>query len=176
MKKYLSDSVRQASTLAVIYIIFGFIMCFFGRGIIMSAARILGLIVMLYGIYQLYLYFGQKFSATPVSLIYGLACAILGLIAAARPGFIVSFIPKIIGIIAVFNGAIQVQRSMMLKDSGYSGWLFNAIVAVVMILGGLYLFFRPFSIINIVLRGCGIFLIVEGVFMLLQSGETKKYL
>lgn len=176
MKDYLKQTANQSASLALIYIIGGLIMCFFSASILRTLVRIIGGLVLAYGAYQLYLYFSKNSQRSMVSLTYGIPCLIAGAVLLFKPGFLISFFPIIVGIIMVINAVLQLQRSFLLKDAQFTGWGINAIGALILLAGGLFLIFNPMRTVSWLFKLGGIFLIAEGIFMLLQSSETRKYL
>ncbi len=175
MKEYLRETSRQSASLALIYIVTGIVMCFFSSTILTTLVRVIGIALIAYGAYQLYLYFGKGLRQGAF-LFYGIPCVIAGAVLIWRPSFLIAFFPIIVGVIMVINGIFQIQKSFMLKDAGFDGWKFDAIGAAVLLAGGIFLVFNPMRTVSWMFKAGGIFLIVEGGFMLWQSFETRKYL
>ena len=57
MNSFFKQTESQTRIFALVYIVFGFILCFFNKSILFTATRIIGGVLLLYGAYQLYLYF-----------------------------------------------------------------------------------------------------------------------
>lgn len=176
MKSYLQQTTKQTASLALLYILGGIFMCFFSAEVLINLVRVIGACFLIYGIYQAYLYFAHRTLNSSAAILYSIPCIIGGLILLARPTWLISFFPIVVGVIMLINGILQIQRSMILKDARFTGWGFNTLFAIVLMIGGAFLIFNPMGAVKNLLKIGGIFLIVEGIFMLIQSFETKKYL
>lgn len=172
---FLSPSPRQTQLAALVFLIFGILLCFFGAGILLDAARILGIFMVLYGGWQLYEYFIRRRSSNAAMLIQGIPLVIIGLVFAIAPRTLVSIFPIAVGFVVIFNAIVQMQKSFMLKDAKDPGWMGSFIIAVVMLLAGILLLLRPIQALSYVLRIAGVALIAEAIFMFVQSLQEQKY-
>lgn len=177
MKNYfIQPSPGQTQMMALIYFIFGIILCFFGSSILLGAARVLGIVMVVYGIYLLYLYFGKRANTSTVPLIEGLPTLVIGLVIAISPAALVSIFPVVIAILIIFNSIVQMQKSFILKDMHDPSWMMGLVFSIIMLLAGIILLLRPIQALSYVLKVVGVVLIVEAIFMLIQSFQEKKYM
>lgn len=177
MKKYfIFPTPRQSMMLAVIFVILGSLLCFSGAKVLLNGVRLIGIILLVYGLYLLYLYFGKRASSNAAPLIQGIPLALIGLVISFSPGTLVSIFPMAIGMIVIFNAIMQMQKSFMLKDAHDTTWSVSFIIAVILMLAGLVLLLRPIQILNYLSKAAGICLIAEGIYMMMQAWQEQKYL
>lgn len=165
---------RQSMGLAVIYLVFGFVVAFFSTSILRTAVRVLGVVVVCYGAWQIFMYLGRNIRQGSY-LVMGIPAVLIGLICMISPNTLVGLIPSLVGIVLVVNGAAQLFRALQLKNAGFSNWAGGMIAAVVMLVLGILLWMRPISALNIVFKAAGFFLMAEGVVMLLDQRNYNKY-
>ncbi len=77
MNNFIKQTNSQQRLFAIIYIVFGIILCFFNKGILIMAARVLGVILLAYGILELYIYFVRRQNVTAIPLYTGLPCTLV---------------------------------------------------------------------------------------------------
>lgn len=165
----------QSTMLAVMYILFGLVVAFFTTNILRVFVRIFGIALMVYGVWQIYLYM-RRFPGVISYLLMGGAGLLVGLIFAISPNTLIGFIPSLIGFVMILNGAIQVSRALDLKRAGFGNWSWSMITAIVLIILGVLLWVRPISALDIVFKAAGFFLVAEGIVMLLDQNQYNKYL
>lgn len=176
MRDFFSPDPNQTRLLAFVYALLGLIVCFFGRGIIIWAVRLIGVFAVLYGAFQLYIYFGRGNRNSSSPLMIGLPCLIVGLILWIWPAALVNVFPIVIGIFLVFNSLVGIQKAFILKDAGFTNWVISLVGALVMLAGGIFLIAFPDRSVRYMFRVCGIFLIAEALLLLFNSFEQQKYL
>ena len=147
--------------LAVVYVIFGLVVSLFGQSILLTAVRVFGGAILVYGIWQLVDYF-RGVNTQTAALIIGIAGGIVGLILLLNPAVLVSVFPTLVGAVLVFNGIFGVFKGLRLKNSGLP-WAGVTIASVVLAACGLFLMFSPMTAVSFVFRVCGILLIIQGV-------------
>lgn len=173
MKNLLNPDNSQLRVLSLMYLIFGIILCVFSGSILNTAARVLGICLVLYGCFQLYLYFGKNYRGTS-PLVYGIPALVLGALIAVWPSTLVNMFPIAIGIVLIFNSIFQFQKSAALKSLGSSSWIGMLVAAALMLGGGVFLIAYPGRTVSIFTKVCGAFLIVEAVILLWQSFAGEK--
>lgn len=175
MKDIFSPDPNQTRLLAFVYAVLGIIVCFFGRGIIIWAVRLIGVFAVLYGAFELYLYFGRNHRTTSSPLMIGLPCLIIGMILWIWPNALVNVFPIAIGIVLVFNSILGIQKAFLLKDSGFSNWVISLVGALIMLGGGIFLIAFPERSVTYMFRLCGLFLLAEAALLLFNSFGQQKF-
>lgn len=175
MKKYLvNPSKTDSLLLAVMFALGGLVLCMFSGSLLTTIVRILGLVLVVYGCYELYVYFGLHRSTNMSPMIIGVPAAILGLFLACWPNMLINFFPIIAGILLIFNSIVQIQRALVLRSSGISSWTMTLVFALIALAVGVFLVIRPGSMVNILLRLTGFALIFEAVAIVFDVFTGKN--
>lgn len=168
------NSSQQNLMLGLIYLAFGLILAFFNTSIITTAARVIGVILLAYGAYELYDYFGRHDRMRgSVPLVYGIACLVLGFILTFVPGTLISLLPFGVGLVMIINGVLQLSQAFAFRRAGMGSWAFSAVVSGIMIVAGIVICFNPLATIGMMLKLSGAFLAVEGAFMIFEGFQAK---
>lgn len=176
MKNYFTSPDRKDSILlSLMYIVLGLALCFFSGSLLTGIVRVIGIVLALYGAWQLYVYFGVRKSASTAPMVIGIPALICGLILTAWPHLLISFFPVVAGLLLIFSSIVQIQKSLMLKNAGYNDWMLTLVIALAMLALGVVLIVRPMGIVNTILRVTGIALAVEGGIILFETlTHTRK--
>lgn len=175
MNNFFRPDPKQTRVLAAFYFIVGLIIAIFARRLIVWTIRCAGIFAIVYGAYQLYLYYGRNSQYNSSALIFGVPSIIVGLILAVWPNLLVNIFPIAIGIILVINSLIGIQKAMALKSAGFPNWTLSLVGALLMLGAGIFLAVYPERSVDMVFRITGIALIFEGVLMFFNSVEQSRY-
>lgn len=166
MKKYIvNPGLKDSLIMALLYLCCGVALCFFKGSILYTAVRVIGIALMAYGIWQLYIYFGLRRSVNSTPMIMGVPSVVFGLILAVWPGMIINIFPTVIGILLLFNSITQIQAALVMKSAGAPSWLMSMIFALAMLALAFFLIIRPSWLINTLTMVAGIALIAEAIIM-----------
>ena len=176
MKNMFKEYNKEIQMMAVCYILFGIILCLFNKNILMVGARIIGVLVLIYGAIQLYFYFYKRTSTSAVPLFIGLPATAFGALMLFSPESIIAIIPILSGFVIIVHSIIQIQKSLILKDNDYENWIWSFAINVILLLVGTFILLKPIQTVAFVLRIVGICLIVEAISMLISQREVNKYL
>ncbi|WP_230267771.1 HdeD family acid-resistance protein [Allobaculum fili] len=175
MKRYMFNfNVKDTLVLALLYLLCGLALCFFQGSILTTVVRIIGIVLIAYGAYMLYVYFGVHKSADTAPMFSGVPSLVLGLIMVCWPHTIINFIPIIVGVLLVINSIVQIQSSLVLKSYGASSWVFSLVVALCLLALGIFLVIKPGSIIDTIMTIAGVALIVQAVVLCFDAFATRK--
>jgi len=97
------------------------------------------------------------------SLGAGLVIAVVGLWIIINPTFFESIIPVIAGVIILFSGIMNLGEAISLGRSSYGNWWIALILAVLTILLGAFLLFRPVIALSYGVQLIGASLVYNGV-------------
>lgn len=157
------------------YLVLGFIMIFMPHTIGNTLSYVLGIVLTIYGLFNIISYFLGKEENLYMELTVGIIATAFGIFTLFSPGIISKIIFVIIGIIIIIDSLMDVKNSIQLKALGMKKWWICLLVSVAVIILGLCTiffadFFRDFLIIIL-----GIIMIYEGVSGLVIIGLMGHY-
>lgn len=176
MRNLFDTSDGQTKLLAAIYLIFGILLCFFARNILLTATRVIGVVMALYGAFELYVYFIRHTSASTNALFVGVPAVLFGLIFTFSPESLIAIFPVVGGIVLIVNSLVQMQKAFVLKDYGCDTWNWTLILAIVLLAAGVIILLRPVQTASFILQIVGISLMAEAVMMFWSQHEIDKYM
>lgn len=157
------------------YLVLGFIMIFMPDTVGNTLSYVLGIVLTIYGLFNIISFFTNKEENKYLELIIGIIATAFGIFTLFSPGIIAKIIFVIFGIIIVLDSLMDVKNSFQLKALGMKKWWVCFLVSIAVIILGLCTiflsgFFRDFLIIII-----GIIMIYEGVSGLVIIGLMGHY-
>ncbi len=176
MNKLFSTDPKNQKTLALLYLLIGVLLMIFAGPLLRTVARLIGLIILAYGAWALFEFFGRNKATSSLPLIYGLIAVVFGFLFLLNPNILISILPFIIGLIMIINGFVQLQRANLFRQANMPSWSANTVVAVLLIVGGFFIIFWPAKTAVSFVRIAGVMLIVEALFMYYNASESKRYL
>ena len=96
------------------------------------------------------------------SLVAGIIIAVVGMWILMNPSFFESIIPVIAGVIVLISGLTNLGEALSLGKSQYGNWWIALILAVLTILVGAFLLFRPLLALSYVVQLIGGALVYNG--------------
>ena len=99
--------------------------------------------------------------------------AVAGLVLLIWPGLLVNLIPVAGGIGILVHGVTNLFKALELKKAGYSAWVTPLVLAVLSILGGIFILSNPMGMIKSIFRVIGIVLIYNGLTSLYISSRNS---
>ncbi len=109
-------------------------------------------------------------------LALGIFVILLGVLLLLHPGVVLSFVPLLIGIDIVVDGAFKLQTSVDAKRFGLSGWWIISLFALCSILLGALLIADPFQGGEALTMLMGIALLINGLQHFFNALYTVKSL
>lgn len=176
MKHVFKELDHEMKLFAIIYFLFGLVLCFFNKNILIVTTRIVGIVFVVFGLFQLYLYFFYRRSASTTPLFLGIPATFIGCMMLFSPESFVAILPVLGGVILSINSIIQMQKSFLLKDYGYDNWIYNFAISVILLGVGIILLLKPIQSLKFILQLVGICLIIESICILFNQHEIKKYI
>ena len=157
------------------YLVLGFIMIFMPDTVGNTLSYVLGIVLTIYGLFNIIYFFTNKEENKYLELIIGIIATAFGIFTLFSPGIIAKIIFVIFGIIIVLDSLMDVKNSFQLKALGMKKWWVCFLVSIAVIILGLCTiflsgFFRDFLIIII-----GIIMVYEGVSGLVIIGLMGHY-
>ena len=176
MYNFFKQANSQLRLFAIIYMVFGLILCFFNKSILTMSARVIGGVLLAYGVYELYVYFMKRQTVSSVPLFTGVPCALIGGFMIFSPESLVAILPVFAGNNLVLNSVMQKKKALKLKDHGIENCIWKFIVSLVTLVVGVIILLRPIQTLAFILQLVGVCLIIEGVIMLINEHEVNKYI
>lgn len=98
---------------------------------------------------------------------------LIGFLVCAFPTLLSFGLPAVFGIIFSLTGAERIISALQLKKTGRA-WIFMAVLGVISLCFGTFLFFNPFSASTLFRRILGIILIVGGIAVIVSEYRAKE--
>ncbi len=152
MKRFLSPSKKETLLIALMYFLFGLVLCVFSGSILTATIRMLGIFACVFGGYELFTYF----SALLIALMYFL----FGLVLCVFSGSILTATIRMLGIFACVFGGYELFTYFSAKDQAIG--LSAMVVGIPALVFGFLLAVNPNLLLNM-------FPILAGIFILIQS-------
>ncbi len=151
---------------AIILVVVGLILIFLPGTTLSVLTKAIGVILLVAGIVSVVtglIKKDQNLVARNSSLGAGLIVAVVGIWIIVNPTFFESIIPVIAGVIILFSGLINLGQAISLGSNKYANWWIALILAVVTIILGSFLLFRPVLALSYVVQIIGIALVYNGI-------------
>lgn len=131
---------------------------------------VVGLSLLLLGIYSIYQYLQQKLFSS--SMISGILYSILGLIVLLYPGSVIRAVAIGIGFALIVIGLSKLRQALVLKDVN-AKWIGTLVVSILTLVLGFLLVFNPFSGVAIT-KLAGAFLLIVAIFNIIDNYIFQK--
>lgn len=128
---------------------------------------VLGIIFITIGILKIINYFltKEKYDFYNYDLIYGLMTCVLGIVTMVYSSTISSILRIIIGIWIVYSSFIRMNLSLELRSIKVKIWIYSLILAIVMLICGLFVIMNSGTIITTI----GIMMVVYAVIDIVEN-------
>lgn len=152
---------------SLIFTILGIVLVYKPEGTVKFISGVLGAVFILVGIYKIINYFVTKGENDffNYDLIYGLTAIVIGIVAMAYMNIIGSVFRIIIGVWIVYTSFVRINSAIQIKRIGSSSWIFGLILAILMLIGGLYVIIDA----NAIIVTIGIIMIVYSVMDIIEN-------
>ena len=179
MTKYLKSLKANHTVMALLFIVLGIVLCLWPGKSLLVMCRIFGWGLIIGGAVLAFLGYTNRNEDPMLKLILcgGAAALIIGIIIVARAKSVVSFIPRVIGILIILNGIYNLNQSYRLRKvlRVRTGSL---VLAVLTIAAGIVIFAKPFAAAGTMVLITGIGLIYNGLsdlWVISRFEEDMKY-
>ena len=165
------------------YIVMSLLLCVFGLLLVFLpglSLRVLGIIcgilIIVFGVIKLVGYFSRDLYrlAFQYDLAFGGLLILLGIAMLIRPAAIVSFFCAAIGVAVLADGLLKVQMAIDAKKFGLRRWWLILATAVITIVFGVLLVFRPSESSSVITILLGLSLLSEGLMNLSTALTAVK--
>ena len=171
MEEFFKKTGWTSVITSVVTAIIGLIIICNPIGMMKLVAYALGAVFIVFGIIKLVNYFVAKgtYDFYNYEMIYGVLAIIIGLITIIYSGTIGTIFRIIIGVWIIYSGLMRLGLVSKLKKLGISEWKYACIIAVLILICGIYVLLRAETIgiaIGVATLIYSIMDIVEGVIFL----------
>lgn len=178
-KKNIFNKEKSAASTAVIaslaYLVLGFIMMLFPSSISNVLCYTLGIVLTVYGLFNIISFFINKEFGLYFELIVGVVATAFGIFTLFSPSIIVNIIFVTIGIIIIIDSLMDIKHSFQLKALGMKYWWICTAVSVSVIILGLCTIFFPSFFGDFLIFLLGIIMVYEGISGLSIVGLFSHY-
>lgn len=167
MEKFLKKAGWTSILTSIIFAIIGIIMIYNPATTMQFISTVLGVFFIVIGIIKLINYFIAKGNSSIFSndMAWGIISIIIGLVVIVYSSTIESIFRIMIGIWIIYSGFTRLSLSFKLKDISHKTWMLVLILAVLMIIGGLYVTFYPGALIVTL----GVIILIYSIMDLIES-------
>lgn len=179
MVKFIKELKANYMASAILCMIFGLVLIIWPGTTTQIVCKMLGTILLIYGIIQIALYLFNR-ERTVVSqgiLVLGIICAVFGAWIFFRPDIVIKAVPVIIGVLIVIHGLHNLAQAIALQKEEYEKWWLALIFGLLTVGAGSMLVFNPFEAVETVVRLIGVFLVYDGgsdIWILSRVFKVKK--
>lgn len=178
-KKNIFNKEKSAASTAIIaslaYLVLGFIMMLFPSSISNVLCYTLGIVLTVYGLFNIISFFINKEFGLYFELIVGVVATAFGIFTLFSPSIIVNIIFVTIGIIIIIDSLMDIKHSFQLKALGMKYWWICTAVSVSVIILGLCTIFFPSFFGDFLIFLLGIIMVYEGISGLSIVGLFSHY-
>lgn len=176
LEKILKKSGYISILTSIIFLIIGGVLIWKPDETVKATIYILGAIFMILGACKIanYILAKGKYNLYNYDMIYGIIAIIIGVVTIAYSNTIGTIFRIIIGIWIVYSAMIRIGTSFKLKNIKVKAWTYSLILAIIMLICGLYIIMNQGAII--VTIGIGIVIysiidIIEGIIFMKNVKE-----
>ncbi len=167
---------RNNVLLSILMVVLGLVLFIWPGKTLTLAARILGIALLVGAAVSGFSWYREKdrSGASYTSLAIAILCLVAGLIVLIAPKGVVTLLPKLIGIVILVNGVINLAQALELRKEGQSSWTSSMVMAVLTILLGGFLVFFAFGAMKAAVMVIGGVFVYNGVSNLWIESRYKK--
>lgn len=167
IKDLLKKSGKSNILVSIIFGLFGVILCVFHVGAVRAISCLIGLLFLLIGVARIVTYIqgrgrGEIYNFT---LLSGLLATFIGLFVIVYSDAIGAIIRIIVAAWIIYSGITRIYLSLKLKEFDSSIWIFSLILAIIMIILGLYILFNSGAIVALI----GALMIAYAIIDIIES-------
>lgn len=167
MEKFLKKAGWTSVITSIIFGIIGLIMIYNPQTTMKFISTILGIFFIVIGIVKIINYFVLRGNSTLFTndIAWGLIAIIIGLVTMVYSSTIENIFRIMIGVWIIYSGFTRFTLSFRLKGVNDKVWAFVLILAVLMVIGGLYVTFYPGALIVTL----GVIILIYAIMDLIES-------
>jgi len=175
---YIKNLLRKTGWVSmiesIIFAIFAIILIINPASTLNIIADILGVVFIVFGISKIVNYFLSKgkLDFYNYDIIFGIMAAVIGIVTIACSESIANVFRIIIGIWIVYSALIRINFSIKLKTMNTDAWIYSLVLAIIMLLCGLYVALNSVAIIGAFMLVYAIIDIIENIIFMKNVKDT----
>ena len=165
MLEYVKNLKLNFILASILYLVLGLVLLIWPAASSLALCRLLGAAMLLYGLFNLVGFFlrDSGMGAFRLELFLGVVATGVGIFFLVQPRLVLSFLPIVMGVYVVIDSAVALKRTLELYRMEYHRWWLSLVLALVGIVLGLVLVFRPFAVTTTFFRLVGVVFLYLGI-------------
>ena len=165
MLEYIKNLKLNFILASILYLVLGLVLLIWPAASSLALCRLLGAALLLYGLFNLVGFFlrDSGMGAFRLELFLGVVATGVGIFFLVQPRLVLSFLPIVMGVYVVIDSAVALKRTLELYRMEYHRWWLSLVLALVGIVLGLVLVFRPFAVTTTFFRLVGVVFLYLGI-------------
>ena len=165
MQEYIKNLKLNFILASILYLVLGLVLLIWPAASSLALCRLLGAALLLYGLFNLVGFFlrDSGMGAFRLELFLGVVATGVGIFFLVQPRLVLSFLPIVMGVYVVIDSAVALKRTLELYRMEYHRWWLSLVLALVGIVLGLVLVFRPFAVTTTFFRLVGVVFLYLGI-------------
>ncbi len=158
MKKFRADMMLSA----LFSIVMGVILVAWPETTLDIICKAIAIILIVMGAAELVSYFWNKITYS-LSGILGLVVLLIGIWIFVKPQSVLSLIPIVIGVILAVHGVQDLKVAFDTKRNGYTKWWSMLLMAIISLALGIICIVNAFGVVTLTMQIIGIALVYDGI-------------
>ena len=158
----LKKSAWGAIAESLVVIVFGALLIAWPGIVLTVVAKVLGVILIAIGIYQIINYFvsGGLNDFFDNSLLAGVVSILIGIAAIVATDDIANVFRIVVGIWLIYEALVRFNTAIKLHSAGVSVWVYVLLIAIVMLAAGIFVTFNTTAVLLLI----GWIMVLSGIF------------
>ena len=175
MQDLLKKVYRMSLLSSIVFLVFGLLLIFQTENVINTVSVIIGVLLLVIGIYPIVNYFRNRQSGffSSAGLLYGIFSFVAGVVIIVNKNLLATIIPVLSGVWMIINSVNKIQIAMELRDRKVSSWIISFIFAIIILIGGTLLIINPFRGAVILSKTVGIIIVIYSILDIADSIYIK---
>lgn len=174
---------RMSIFSSILLFLFGLVLIFNAEGFIKSISTIIGIVLLLVGIFPVVDYFRYRKEGllAGISLISGIFSIVCGLMFMLNDNMLMILVPVFIGVWMVINGINKLQLAFDIRDREEKSWVVTFVFSIIIMICGAYFIINPINGAQFVTQTLGIIIciysvldIIDCILIKVKIKETVK--
>ena len=171
MKNIFTSYFKISYLMSFIFLIFGLLLFINPESIIISISIIIGILAIIFGAFEMMIYFKTNINT---SLISGLFSLIAGIVLILNTNILAIIIPVIIGFAMVMQGVKKLDMAATFKKENIKNYYYLFIMATLNILCGILFIVNPIMGALITTKIIGLVIIIYSIISIMDIFIFKK--
>lgn len=169
IKLNFSKLLLASIILNVLFLIFGIIIYLNPVITLELTGIILGIYLIIFGLFAIYEFIIRDHNPLfTLNILWGILAIIAGLFVIINPFEIIKVLTFVLGIYLIIISVSKIIDSFKLKKYGYDGWALMLVIAIILLIFGIFIMINPMASMDLV-EATGIFIILGSILEICNS-------